>query len=106
MPFPELTTGPSGMNRYRRCFKACLSTSVHSVCECLALAPVTAVERAVLDRFGDVGNGQLCLAFEVGDGAGDLQDAIVGAGTEALLLHGAFEKLLGIGAEFAEGSNL
>jgi hypothetical protein len=34
-----------------------------------------------LDRVG---------AFEVGDGAGHFQDAVVGAGSEALLGHGAF----------------
>jgi hypothetical protein len=34
-----------------------------------------------LDRVG---------AFEVADGAGHFQDAVVGAGSEALLGHGAF----------------
>ena len=45
-------------------------------------------------------------AFEVGDGAGHFKDAVVGAGGEALLLHGALEKPLGVGAEFAVGANL
>jgi len=38
----------------------------------------------------DVGDG-----FEVGDGAGDFEDSVVGAGAEALLLHGALEDALG-----------
>ncbi len=41
------------------------------------LCPVAAVEGAVLDGLGDVG-----FAAEVGDGAGDLEDVIVGAGGE------------------------
>jgi hypothetical protein len=39
--------------------------------------------------------------FEVGDGAGDFQDAVVGAGAEALLGHGAFEQAFAIGGERA-----
>jgi hypothetical protein len=69
-------------------------------------APVTAVEGAVLDGFGDVRDGERGLSFEVGDGTGDFKDAVVGAGGEALLLHGAFEKLLGVRAQLAEGANL
>jgi len=32
-------------------------------------------------------------AFEVGDGAGDLEDAVVGAGTHVHAFHGVFEFL-------------
>lgn len=35
-----------------------------------------------------------------------LRIRVAGAGSEALLLHGALEKFLGIGSEFAEGPNL
>jgi hypothetical protein len=37
-------------------------------------------------------------AFKVGDGAGHFENAVVGAGGEALLLHGALEQALGVGA--------
>ncbi len=36
----------------------------------------------------------LCAAVEVGDGAGDLQDAVVGAGGEAQTVHGVLQDLL------------
>ena len=41
--------------------------------------PVGAVEGAVLDGFGDVAGLDFLLAFKVGHGAGDAQDAVVGA---------------------------
>jgi len=42
------------------------------------LRPIVAVERAVLDGFGDVAGGDILGAFQVGDGAGDLEDTVVG----------------------------
>src|ERR1035437_9318711 len=68
--------------------------------------PVAAVEGAVLDGLGDVADGDVLGAGEVGDGAGYLEDAVVGAGGEALLLHSALQQVLGVGREFAVGSNL
>ena len=68
--------------------------------------PVAAVERAVLNGLGEVGDGDGGGAFEVGDGAGYLEDAVVGAGGEALLLHGALEQAFGVGGELAEGADL
>ena len=59
-----------------------------------------------MDCFGDVGDGDGLCVFQVGDGAGDLKDAVVSAGAEALLLHGAFEQALGVGGELAEGADL
>jgi hypothetical protein len=53
-----------------------------------------------------VGDGDGGGGFEVGDGAGDLEDAVVGAGAEALLLHGALEEALGVGGQLAEGADL
>ena len=52
------------------------------------------------------GNGDGGGGFEVGDSAGDLEDAVVGAGAEALLLHSALEEPFGIGGELAEGADL
>src|SRR6266581_9422219 len=40
------------------------------------------LETPVLDRFGDVGDGDRRLAREVGDGAGELQHPVVGARRE------------------------
>ena len=75
-------------------------------CKGVVLGPVAAVEGAVLDGFGDVGDGDGGGGFEVGDGAGDFEDAVVGAGAEALLLHGALEEAFGVGGELAEGADL
>ena len=61
------------------------------------LRPVGAVECSVLDGFGKVGNGEMLDAFEIGDGARDFENAIVGAGGESLLLHGPFQEAFGIG---------
>ncbi len=60
--------------------------------------PIGAIERPVLDGFSEVGDGEGRRAFQVGNGAGDFEDAIVGAGGEALLLHGALEETLRVGA--------
>lgn len=49
------------------------------------------VQRAVLDRFEDVVRGDRGGAFEVGEGAGDLEDAVVGAAREVEGFHGLFE---------------
>lgn len=44
------------------------------------LAPITAIERPVLDGLGDVSNGERALAFEICDGTGDFLDAVVWVG--------------------------
>ena len=38
-----------------------------------------------MDGFGEVGDGEVFRAFKVGDGAGDFEDAVVGAGGKTLL---------------------
>src|SRR6266404_9643675 len=43
------------------------------------LSPVSAIERAIMDRFGDVVRLDLVGIFEVGDRAADFQDPIIGA---------------------------
>src|ERR1700679_4176156 len=70
------------------------------------LRPVAAIESAVLDGFREVRDGEISGAFKVGDGAGDLEDAVVSAGGKTLLLHGALEESLGVGRELAVGANL
>jgi hypothetical protein len=68
--------------------------------------PIAPIQRPILDGLGEVGHGQVFDAFKIGDGAGDFEDAIMGAGGESLLLHGALEQMLGIGAQLAIGANL
>ena len=46
----------------------------------LQVEVVAAVEVAVGDGFHDVGLANLDAGVKVGDGAGDLEDAVVGAG--------------------------
>ena len=59
--------------------------------------PEAAVQGAVLDGLCDVLDRDGWGGFEVGDSAGDLEDAVVGAGAEALLLHGALEEAFRVG---------
>ena len=46
------------------------------------------------------------VAFKIRDGSGHLENAIVGASGEALLLHGALQQTFGVGAQLAVGANL
>jgi hypothetical protein len=59
------------------------------------------IERAVLDRLGDVRRGDALLAGEVGDRAGDLENARVGAGREPEALHGLLEQALALAVGLA-----
>lgn len=69
--------------------------------------PQLAVEGAVLDGFADVVGVDVLDAGEVGNGAGDFQDAVVGAGAQVVLGHGVLEQGGGgivhgaVGLEFA-----
>ena len=49
---------------------------------------VWAVEVAVGDGFHDVVGEDVVAAFEVGDGAGDFQDAVVGSCAHVHAFHG------------------
>jgi len=52
------------------------------------------VQRAILDRFQDVLPADTLAAAEVGEGAGDFEDPIVGAGGKIELLHRVFEAVV------------
>src|SRR6202034_1333968 len=69
-------------------------------------APVAPIERSVLDGFGEMSDGQAFRSFEICNRPRNLQNAIVSASGEALLLHGALEQLFGICAEFAIRADL
>ena len=65
------------------------------------LRPVRPIQRPILDRLRDVLALQLRIVFQIGNGPGDLQDAVVSAGAQALLLHGTLEHAFAVGIEFA-----
>ena len=69
-------------------------------------SPVASVQSAVLDGFGDVRDGQMFGSFQVGDGARDLEDAIVGAGGETLLCMARSSRRSAVGTEFAVVADL
>ena len=50
---------------------------------------------AVLDGLGDVLGLDDIRAFQIGDGEGELEDAVEGAGGEVKLFHGGLEQALG-----------
>ena len=58
-----------------------------------ALIKYRAVEAPILNRFEQVVAFDFVDAGEIGDGAGDFQDAIVGAGGERELLHGLLQEI-------------
>jgi len=68
----------------------------------LVLLPVFPVERAVLHRLGDVFGLDLFASAQVGDGTGDLQDAVVSAGRQGQTPDGHFERLLRGGVQWAD----
>ena len=62
----------------------------------LAVALLSNTQGPVLNRLCEVLAFELGIAFQVGDGAGYFQDAIVGAGAQALLLHGTLQQALAV----------
>src|SRR6185312_16802734 len=69
-------------------------------------SPVRSIQRPILNRFGDVLRLDLGRAVQVGNRARDFKDAVVGAGAQALLLHGPLQQALAVAGEFAIGANL
>jgi hypothetical protein len=59
-----------------------------------------------LNRFGNVFALHPWIAFQIGNRSGYLQDSIMGAGAQALLLHGSFQQAFAIGIQFAISSDL
>lgn len=55
---------------------------------------LVALPRPILHRFGDMRRLDLLGAGEIGNGAGQLEDAVVGAGAEMQLAHGCLEQIL------------
>ena len=57
----------------------------------ISLHPRLSVEASVAHCFGDVVTFDVLTAGEVGDGAGDLDDALVGSGGEVEVGHGTLQ---------------
>jgi hypothetical protein len=70
------------------------------------LRPVTAVEGAILDGFGDVRGGNILHTVHVGDSARHFQDAVVGARGKAQARHGALKQTLAVRRDVAVLANL
>ncbi len=56
--------------------------------------PQFPIQAAVVDGFGKVADLDVVRAFQVGDGAGHAQDAVVSAGGQAQVFHGRLEQTL------------
>src|SRR5437899_1555361 len=70
------------------------------------LGPVSTVECAVLNGFCNVLGLDLGSCVKVGDRPRYFQYAVVGAGAEPLLRHGALQQSLALGGKFAVSANL
>src|ERR1035438_2354691 len=68
--------------------------------------PVVAVEAAVLHGFGQMFGGDGGGFIEVGDGAGDFENAVVGAGGKSHAADGHFERALAGIVQRADGADL
>ena len=66
--------------------------------------PVGAVERAIADGLRDVRRADFVCAFEVCDGAADLQDSIIRARRQPLPRHRLFQQTLALVAHRTEAS--
>src|SRR5262249_36773189 len=71
-----------------------------------SLGPIRSVQRPVLDGLGNMLAFDLRAAVDVGDGAGDLENPVVGASAQALLLHGPLQHAFALRTQVAVGSNL
>jgi len=61
------------------------------------LSPIGPIQASILDGFGDVFGFEIGDVIQVSDCACDFQNAVVGAGAQALLCHGAFDEALAVG---------
>ena len=60
-----------------------------------------ALGAAILDGFGDVLGADFICAIQISDGAGELEDLVVGAGAEGERLHGVGEDGFGGAVDLA-----
>src|SRR6266481_445945 len=77
-----------------------------NLCPAIQLRPVCSIQRSILNGFGNVLAFDLGIAFHVGDGARDLQNTVMRASAQALLLHGALQHALAVTSQVAVRPNL
>jgi len=71
------------------------------------LSELTApIQVAVLNGLGDVIHQNIGFAFQVGDGAGDLEHAVKGAGRKAQFVDGRFQQRPGRRIDVAVGFDM
>ena len=104
MPRCEGFPHPRPPKRWRR--RAGVLASWRETPAFVSMRPELAIQAAIADRFHDVRRPDVGAAFEVGNGAGHAQDAVVGAGGKAQALHRRFEQLAAFGIEGAETPQL
>ena len=80
-----------------------ISHPEHPVHLCLfpVSSPELSIEAAVLDGLSDMGGVDLGGVGEIGDGASDSEDAIIGACAEVEIFHGVAEEVEGFFTESA-----
>src|ERR1051325_6848653 len=89
----------------RRCPRPALKSVRRTLFTCPS-GPVRAVERAVADGLRHVRRAYLVRAFEVCDGAADLEDSIIGARREPLPRHRLLQESLALLIQPTEASYL
>src|ERR1051326_1730073 len=70
------------------------------------LRPVAAVQRAVLDSFGDMWRLYPLAAFQVSDGTANLQDPVMSSRAQTEAGHCSFEHALAFRRDVAEFADL
>lgn len=73
---------------------------------CPTLRPKTSVKHPIIDRFIQMQRLDIFAVVEVGDGAGDAEDFVVGAGGKAEFGHRGFQEVLTFVAQLAEFADL
>jgi hypothetical protein len=63
--------------------------------------PKIAIQGAILDRLQDMRGLNVLSRGEIGDGARDLEDAIVGSGAQIELFHGEVQEFFAFRVQFA-----
>lgn len=66
--------------------------------------PPLPVQRSVLNRFGHVGGIDRLFPGQVGDGAGQFEDAVMGTGGEAQGVEGLFQEVSRLPIQLAVGA--
>ena len=66
-------------------------------------SPFTILHAPVLDGLAHMGGGNLLRTFQIGNGAGDFDYAVVGAGGKAEAVHGLVQQVAGVIIKMTKG---